>query len=601
MADHPLLTPIYAEGIRLYRGPGEGHPALASVAVGEVLEVIENHDTALAKIGLRNQWIQVRNWLGVPGFVAAWQVQRAYRAPAGKPPLAQVPEVVVVKPAPAAETITPVQPPVDRTSGEAPGPAGEAEPLRIEPDSAAGLEKGSNAGMARPEPFGPVGEPEEAAAPARGGEIVGPDEGKASTSPETVQGAATGAEPSPVRAPYFTAAPQEAEGEPAAPPSWDPTPPDGMPGPQDFAADRAAAADLAPCFVRATVESLRIREGPGVRFAQIGELTPDQRLQAINPDAARAALGREGAWVALRLPDGSPGWCAAWHLRESPSVVQAPEGHALAGLHGPTDPDAWAWDEENYCTVQVARMEAVKLMGGGDIGASIVDRLRNLGIRLFLVRLYGNFRERRPASSFIDQVSRPVETLIAAGCRYFEVHNEPNIHEVEGMWVMWQNGREFGEFYLEVRDRLRERFPGGLFGWPGVSPGRDLFDTRGHPLRYDSERFLREAEFAVQTADFVCLHTYWGADGSVYTRSLSDIRRCAERYSDKLVFASEFSNNNPAQPKHAKANEYVRFYTEARQLPPNVGGVFAFALSASSGFIHETWRGSEIPAIVGRR
>ncbi len=351
-------------------------------------------------------------------------------------------------------------------------------------------------------------------------------------------------------------------------------------------------------------DGLRIRSGPGKQYGQIASILPGDRVSAVDPADARAKLGRDGEWIEIRLPDGKIGWAAAQYMEVPPTFVQAPMGHALVGVHGPTDPGKWPWDGPNYDIIRAARVQAVKVLTGEDIDGSVVQRLHENGVRFVMARLFAKFPSRRTPKDFADEVTPSAARLYEAGVRYFEVHNEPNLHHrdaPEGMWVCWQNGREFGNFLLESIQLLRQRLPEALFGWPGVSPGQDISLPDGRPLRYHSERFEKEAEFAMQQCDFICLHTYWGADGSPYTRSLRDIRRYAERFPNKVIFASEFSNSSPQVSKDIKAQEYARFYAEARNLPPNVGGLFSFVLSASAGFPYETWRDSPIPHAVGAR
>ncbi len=351
-------------------------------------------------------------------------------------------------------------------------------------------------------------------------------------------------------------------------------------------------------------EGLRVRSGPGRQYDTAGSITPQDRVQAVDPNDARAKLGRDGEWIQITMPNGQTGWAAAWFLREPPKVLELPIGHALAGVHGPTDPGMWPWDDINYSILQKARVEAVKVLAAEDMGAPIVDRLRTVGVKFIMARLFAKFPVRRTVDDFLHEIDASTGRLYAAGVRYFEVHNEPNLHHAdgpEGMWVMWQNGKEFGDFFLQCRDILKQRYPEGLWGWPGLSPGLDVSKPDGTPLRYDSERFMREAEPAMRQADFICLHTYWGADGSPYTRSLQDLRRYAEMFPDKVIIASEFSNSSPKVEKQIKGQEYQKLFNEARTLPANVGALISYVLSASAGYPYEIWRDSPIPDLVGKR
>ncbi len=370
-------------------------------------------------------------------------------------------------------------------------------------------------------------------------------------------------------------------------------------------------------------DGLQVMSGPGTQHAVMTTVYIGDNLVVIEPkDKALGKIGRQDRWIEIRTRDGVSGFINAQFVQQvttaqagtapeytpieeeekPPAYIISPVGHALAGIHGPADPDAWAWDGSAFSIVRDARMEAVKLLAGGDVGANVVNPLRSLGVQFILARLFAKFHENRSVESFVDEVIRPTSQLYGAGVRYFEVHNEPNIRQEEGMWIAWQNGREFGDFFVKARAQLKRHFPDALFGWPGVSDGPDASYPDGTPVRYEGARFRKEADFAMQKADFICMHTYWGHFGLTYQDSLNDVKRYADQFPDKVIFVTEFSNNNPDVDKADKGREYIKFYTQAkRQLPSNVGALFSFVLSSSYGFPHETWRDSPIPWVVGQR
>jgi hypothetical protein len=213
--------------------------------------------------------------------------------------------------------------------------------------------------------------------------------------------------------------------------------------------------------------------------------------------------------------------------------------------------------------------------------------------------LFAKFETPRTPQSFVDEVTDAVRRLYELGVRYFEVHNEPNLHSPdspEGMWVAWRNGQEFGDFFLKAVALLRTLAPEAQFGFPGVSPGPDE-----HGVRMSSDAFLAQAEPALRRADFICIHTYWGADSTGYMDSIRKVRAFCDRHPTQLVFVTEFSNSHKLIGRDVKAREYVQFYTEAQKLPPNVGGLFCYLLSASHGYESERWKGSQIAEVVGGR
>jgi hypothetical protein len=359
-----------------------------------------------------------------------------------------------------------------------------------------------------------------------------------------------------------------------------------------------------PLTLRTTeADGLRIRSGPGTEHERLSAIRPWDRVEAVNPNDARIKLGKQDQWIEVRTESSETGWAAAWFMEEAAKTYVFPFGHAMAGLHGPADPAAWAWTQDTYNLIQETGVKAVKILSAGDIGGEQVAKLKGLGAEFIMARLFAKFASRKTPDEFFNEVQGATDRLYQAGVRWFEVHNEPNLHHKdgpEGMWVMWQNGGEFSGFFHKMLELLRKRYPDAMFGWPGLSPGFD-FSHDGKQIRYDSARFEAEAHDAMEAADFICIHTYWGADGSPYTRSLEDLRRYAERFPDKAIIASEFSNSSPSIDKQVKGEEYVRFFQEAKSLPENVGALFSYIISASWGYTAETWKDSPIPGLVARR
>jgi hypothetical protein len=369
-----------------------------------------------------------------------------------------------------------------------------------------------------------------------------------------------------------------------------------------------------PLYLRTTSsDGLYVRSGPGSQFKPLTIVMPHHKLEALEPPAdVQSKLGKYTEWIEIKTPQGVVGWSAAWYLEEMLEPYVWPLGHALAGLHGPAEPWADRWNDQAYQIIQQGRIEAVKMLasegllaGGEQNVTKIINRLYGAGVRFIMARLFFQFDDPHTPQDFVDSVAPAARCLFARGIQYFEVHNEPNMHMPgckEGMWVSWQNGREFGTFFQQTVELLKQQLPDAQFGFPGVSPGFDIPKVRG-----DSERFLLEANEAIkQSADFVCMHTYWGIDGTNYLDSIRKIRTFCNKYPQKLVFVSEFSNAASRTGKDIKGREYAQFYAEARKLAPNLGGLFSYVLSAgvSNGrqdFPDEIWINSPIAQHVGTR
>lgn len=355
-------------------------------------------------------------------------------------------------------------------------------------------------------------------------------------------------------------------------------------------------------YVRTTVRGQNLRRWPGLGEDIIGVVRPTDLL---------LVLSRENDWTQVRTTAGVEGWAASWLLEpavpDEPKPIPVPTPttgfHALAGLHGPADPSDGAWTEAVFSAIDAANMEVVKVLTGGGVGARVVERLMGMGVKLIIARLFAKIERRKTAAEFADEVLPGALELYQKGVRYFEVHNEPNIHtpqSPEGMWVAWQNGGEFAVWFLEVAAHLRRHMPEALFGWPGLSPGGDVVHN-GILIRYDSDRFMAEAAATMRNADFLCMHRYWSAEsGLTYVDAAYAVREFCNRFPKNSIFLTEFSNPGSA-PAEVKAHEYVALYSLLQTMPSNFVAAVAFIVSASSGFSAEAWVGTVIPRIVGLR
>jgi hypothetical protein len=123
------------------------------------------------------------------------------------------------------------------------------------------------------------------------------------------------------------------------------------------------------------------------------------------------------------------------------------------------------------------------------------------------VRLFASFDNRtvRP-DEFVSWLAPDMNAFYQRGVRYFEIHNEPNLRP-EGWTTSWNDGHEFGNWFIDVRTRLRQQFPQALLGYPGLSPGAGI-----PGLRMALTDFLDGSDEACRAADWVGLHCYWVSD-----------------------------------------------------------------------------------------
>jgi hypothetical protein len=280
----------------------------------------------------------------------------------------------------------------------------------------------------------------------------------------------------------------------------------------------------------------------------------------------------------------------------APPAYPWPAGRCLVGVHGRAD---GALQPADFEALRTAKVEAVKLLTWAR--PEDVDQLRQIRPDMFiLARLMTKIGAPNQFSDFfVGEVQAHMAAFYARGIRYFEIHNEPNL-TAEGWGSSWADGRVFGRFFMEVRQKLKAQFPEALFGWPGLSPGPGIGG-----VRLKDTDFVNQADDALRAADWLGVHCYWQSPdlmenetdgGRVY-------RSYRRRYPDKLIFITEFSNRTESPA--VKASQYVTYYQSLRH-EPGIGAAFSFVVSASSGFPAEIWRDeagalSVIPALVGAR
>lgn len=339
--------------------------------------------------------------------------------------------------------------------------------------------------------------------------------------------------------------------------------------------------------------------------AYIGDI-----LELVDPtDISKIDISN--AWIEVVL-----GSSTAWVKADQVSLAQPvtslvwKEGHALVGLHGPTEPWADRWNDSLYQMITTAKIEAVKLLASRELLAfgegkvtEIVARLHQAGVKVIIARLFAKFNSPKTPQEFVNEVGQAYQVLYNHGVRYFEVHNEPNLNmpdSPEGMYINWKNGKEFSQFFLEVLHLLKSypyELPEAQLGFPGLSPV-GFSDTLHY---YARDQFLLEADEAIKRSDFICMHTYWDSANMTYRDSLKSIQKMCNDYPDKLIIVSEFANTDRFTYKTIKGQEYVKFYQEAANLPSNLGALIAYTSTSAGDYNDQVWLGSSIPSLVGNR
>ena len=262
-------------------------------------------------------------------------------------------------------------------------------------------------------------------------------------------------------------------------------------------------------------------------------------------------------------------------------------GHTLKGVHDRATRHPQAAD----FNIARGKFESVKIMSGASTAEA--NQYRS---KFVMCRLFESWNGRHvPVENFVQSVTPDIEPLIKTGSvDYFEFHNEPNLsHEglmhgrVKGSW---RNGAEFGQYFIEGRKLLRQKFPGIKVGFPGLSPGPEADYKFGHDSghRRDSNAFFSEAEAAIREADFIGVHAYYVNMDEVRGAAIEEVRKVRRRWPDKMIFVTEYSNpltDVSAKDRGLQAKEFMRLCSEI----PGVGATYYFVISGP-GWDHQALR-----------
>lgn len=344
---------------------------------------------------------------------------------------------------------------------------------------------------------------------------------------------------------------------------------------------------------------VQVLDTPPVR--QAGGLRVRDERSTDPPELDRAQVGErlvvytrveeaDGTpWLWVKSPRGEYGWAR----EKSGEVILAGRVDAQAAATLPTVTHvAWPYGKclmgvgianpqlllpSELAVIARSRVEAVKVLtlDDPDQNKQLVHDLKSVRPDLFIaarlfIQLDLDNKTRFPPQNFMDYVHDKARALYESGVRYFEVHNEPNL-EQEGLGWNWADGAGFGAWLSQVLGLLRVSFPEAKFGFPGVSPQPNV------------PAFLDGAASAIAQCDWVGIHCYWQDDGSGHWQMQNEDggmywRGFRQRYPDKLLMITEFSNNNRDMPYANKGQQYARYYQLLRN-EANLGAAFAFALN----------------------
>ncbi len=253
----------------------------------DTLTALEPLEQVAAKVGKKEQWLEVRIPDGTSGFVAAWHLE----------PLSE--EAVPAAPTAGAEApaLVAAPPPAEEAPAELPPAAPEppAPPtLLLTPKGGLNVRSGPGTdhniieGVSPGDRLQPLESREEVLA-----KLDKQDQWLNVLTPEQRKGWV---------AAWLVRKAEESELHPPPP----------APSIGKIAVTPAQAVPLTP-----RSEQLNVRGGPGTDYAALGQVAPGDRLDALEARETALAKLRDGKnWVRVRLPDGQEGWTAAWLLRD---------------------------------------------------------------------------------------------------------------------------------------------------------------------------------------------------------------------------------------------------------------------------------------------
>ncbi|MEX2143338.1 MAG: M23 family metallopeptidase [Anaerolineales bacterium] len=211
--------------------------------------------------------------------------------------------------------------------------------------------------------------------------------------------------------------------------------------------------------------------------------------------------------------------------------------------------------------------EAVQLSLQNSAGQ--IANLRKTRPEVFLLTtLRLPFKQGLAPREWVAQVSPMMKTQTEAGISYFEVLSSPNLAS-EGCFSAWQSGGEFARWWIDVTTLLKENFPLGRFGFPGLATGPQVYGQR-----MDAQIFMEQADEAMLVADWIGVHCTWANSEEMLDEELGARERLMRRwYPDKLLFITEAGSSDPRANAQSRSQEQAAFFTRMQQTP-GVGVAF---------------------------
>lgn len=233
------------------------------------------------------------------------------------------------------------------------------------------------------------------------------------------------------------------------------------------------------------------------------------------------------------------------------------------GLHGRNAVD---FEGPDYQIINQAKIEVLKLMSFTDSG--VFDQLKIANPDLLIItRLYDDRINTGYVPTPEEFSERMGQEILRLGhwCKAYEIHNEPN-HPAgyEGWDSSDESAASFNNWFIQVYQILKARYPWASFGFPGLAiPHRDL-------------EWLELCRPAIEMAGWLGVHCYWQTPASEPNNHLADFwglrfKSYQAAFPDKDIHITEAGNSNYQSnipwSEDQMAREYTEYLTECFKYP----------------------------------
>lgn len=302
---------------------------------------------------------------------------------------------------------------------------------------------------------------------------------------------------------------------------------------------------------------LNVRSGNDVSFSDIGDIPYGVMVQVFSGFT-------QGDFVKLV---GQPGYVSSKYLSLTkpppltPGGPPAPAWFPSAydrGLH--LDAGGWPMTGADIALLKHNHIKTVVLLTQEpSTAAANIAAIKAAGVTSVVLRASLS-DEARTAQDYIAQTIPMVRVYIdqlgAFKPIMVQIHNEPNLFR-EGQGKVWQNGTEFGLWWIAVAKAYRNAFPAAKLGF---APIPSVIDPS---VGVEHTKFLREAiaTGALAYADFAAVHSYWAKeDGSDINPPFAEWRTA---FGNLPLIGTEVSGGNLIRSTSAAIEKAYKLFVAA--------------------------------------